>query len=53
MIEPIRASVTVDCAQERAFRVFTDRMDTWWPLEVHSIAVDDRDGAVKAEAVVV
>ena len=53
MIEPIRASVTVDCAQERAFRTFTERMDTWWPLEVHSIAVDDRDGAVKAEAVVV
>ena len=53
MIEPIRASVTVDCAQERAFRFFTERMDTWWPLDVHSIAVDDRDGTVKAEAVVV
>lgn len=53
MIEPIRASVTVDCVQERAFRVFTEQMDTWWPLDVHSIAVDDRDGAVKAESVVV
>jgi uncharacterized protein YndB with AHSA1/START domain len=53
MIEPIRASVTVECAQERAFHVFTEQMGAWWPLDLHSIAVDDRDGAVKAEAVVV
>jgi uncharacterized protein YndB with AHSA1/START domain len=53
MTEPIRASLTVDCPQEHAFRVFTEQMDTWWPLDMHSLAVDDREGTVKAEAVVV
>jgi uncharacterized protein YndB with AHSA1/START domain len=31
-----RASVMVDAPQERAFAVFTDGIDTWWPRE-HTI----------------
>jgi uncharacterized protein YndB with AHSA1/START domain len=31
-----RASVTVDAPVERAFAVFTDGIDTWWPRE-HTI----------------
>src|SRR4051794_41843604 len=31
-----RASVMVDAPQERAFRVFTDGIDSWWPRE-HTI----------------
>jgi uncharacterized protein YndB with AHSA1/START domain len=50
-IEPIRVSVRVQADPERAFRVFTDGLDTWWPLEVHSRAVDGFEG-VKAERVV-
>ena len=53
MIKPIRTSVTVNCARDRAFHVFTEEMASWWPFEVHSMAVDDRDGAVRAERVVV
>lgn len=43
-IEPIRASVTVHADVERAFAVFTDRMQTWWPFETHSRAASDFEG---------
>jgi uncharacterized protein YndB with AHSA1/START domain len=49
-IEPIRATVTVRVDRERAFEVFTARLDTWWPLETHSRAVDEFEG-VEAERV--
>jgi uncharacterized protein YndB with AHSA1/START domain len=39
-VEPIALAVTVQCPGERAFRVFTRKMGAWWPLETHSIAVD-------------
>jgi uncharacterized protein YndB with AHSA1/START domain len=39
-IEPIRRRMTVACPPDRAFEVFTTGMGTWWPLETHSIAVD-------------
>jgi uncharacterized protein YndB with AHSA1/START domain len=38
--EPIRRRMTVACPADRAFEVFTMGMATWWPLETHSIAVD-------------
>jgi uncharacterized protein YndB with AHSA1/START domain len=47
-MEPIRRTVRVQCSIDRAFRVFTERMGTWWPLETHSIAVDQELGQ-KAE----
>jgi uncharacterized protein YndB with AHSA1/START domain len=31
MLEPVRATVTVDAPKERAFEVFTSRMTAWWP----------------------
>jgi uncharacterized protein YndB with AHSA1/START domain len=39
-VEPITRTVRVRSSPERAFRVFTEEMGTWWPLETHSIAVD-------------
>jgi uncharacterized protein YndB with AHSA1/START domain len=39
-MEPITRTVTVRTPVHRAFEVFTARMGTWWPLETHSIAVD-------------
>jgi uncharacterized protein YndB with AHSA1/START domain len=39
-VEPISRTVTVKATIERAFLVFTQQIGTWWPLETHSIAVD-------------
>jgi uncharacterized protein YndB with AHSA1/START domain len=32
-VEPVRQSVMVERSPEEAFRVFTDAMGSWWPLE--------------------
>lgn len=37
VIEAVRKTVTVDCAVEEAFRVFTAGAGSWWPAESHSI----------------
>jgi uncharacterized protein YndB with AHSA1/START domain len=39
-VESITRSVTVEGSAEHAFRVFTEHMGAWWPLDTHSIAVD-------------
>ena len=41
VIEAVRKTVTVDCAVEEAFRVFTAGAQTWWPTDSHSIYGDD------------
>ena len=40
MIEPIQRSVIVNRSVEDAFRIFTDEIGRWWPLESHSIGED-------------
>jgi len=51
-IEPIHRSVTVRTDLERAFRLFTEEIGTWWPVETHSRAVDELEGrGVKVERV--
>jgi uncharacterized protein YndB with AHSA1/START domain len=37
VIEVVRKVVTVDCAVEEAFRVFTADAMSWWPVATHSI----------------
>jgi uncharacterized protein YndB with AHSA1/START domain len=37
VIEVVRKTVTVDCAVEEAFRVFTTDAMSWWPVQSHSI----------------
>jgi uncharacterized protein YndB with AHSA1/START domain len=37
VIEVIRKTVSVDCAVEEAFRIFTTDAISWWPVEGHSI----------------
>jgi uncharacterized protein YndB with AHSA1/START domain len=37
VIEVVRKTVTVDCAVEEAFRVFTADAMSWWPVARHSI----------------
>ncbi len=39
-LEPLRMSVTVPLSQQQAFALFTERIDTWWPLEVHAVSRD-------------
>jgi uncharacterized protein YndB with AHSA1/START domain len=39
-VETITRTVMVRAPQDEAFRVFTEGMGTWWPLDTHSIAVD-------------
>jgi hypothetical protein len=38
--EPVHRSVTVDRSVEDAFRVFTEELGNWWPVQTHSIAKD-------------
>jgi uncharacterized protein YndB with AHSA1/START domain len=44
-VAPVLRSVTVECAPEHAFRVFTERIGEWWPLETYSIYGGDGAGA--------
>jgi uncharacterized protein YndB with AHSA1/START domain len=37
VIEAVRKTVTVDCAVEEAFRIFTREAISWWPVDSHSI----------------
>ena len=37
VIEAVRKIITVDCAVEEAFRVFTADAISWWPIATHSI----------------
>ncbi len=34
-IDPVRKTVTVQASVEKAFRVFTEEYDTWWPRTHH------------------
>jgi uncharacterized protein YndB with AHSA1/START domain len=43
----LRKTITVAAPQEVAFRVFTEKMTSWWPLDTHHI------GAAKAVAAVI
>jgi hypothetical protein len=50
-VDPVRKSVRVRASVERAFRVFTGEMDTWWPRTHHigsspmtGIVVEGRPG---------
>ncbi len=36
----LRKSVTVRCSVEEAFRVFTEGIGSWWPLQTHSVGED-------------
>lgn len=33
MIAPLRLTFEVDCAPERAFALWTERISTWWPAD--------------------
>ncbi|MEO9821843.1 MAG: SRPBCC domain-containing protein [Paracoccaceae bacterium] len=37
-VQTIRKSLSVPLRQDRAFRLFTDGLADWWPVESHSIS---------------
>jgi uncharacterized protein YndB with AHSA1/START domain len=37
VIEPVQRDVVVDVPIERAFEVFTRRLDAWWPRDSHHV----------------
>jgi len=47
---PVRKSVTVSASAERAFRVFTEEMDTWWPRTHHIGKVPMRKQIIEPRA---
>ena len=51
VIEPIRQSVVVGRPVAETFALFTERLDTWWPLATHSIAADTFENRVTAESI--
>ncbi|MEM1064136.1 MAG: SRPBCC domain-containing protein [Pseudomonadota bacterium] len=42
--DPIRKSITVPLEPARAFTLFTEEMDRWWPKDSHSLAAADDEG---------
>jgi uncharacterized protein YndB with AHSA1/START domain len=44
---PVRKSITVKAGPERAFQVFTDELDTWWPRSHHIGKVPMRKAIVQ------
>lgn len=43
-IEPVRKSVTVPAATQRAFELFTAHIQEWWPLHTHSVGAGQAVG---------
>jgi uncharacterized protein YndB with AHSA1/START domain len=48
MFAPVRKTVRVSRPVDEAFRLFTERIATWWPLPTHSVA-GERAAAVVLE----
>jgi uncharacterized protein YndB with AHSA1/START domain len=50
-LEPVRRTATVAVSQERAFRMFTERMTSWWPSthhigesDIEEVIIEGREG---------
>lgn len=39
-IAPVVKSITIDRDIEETFRLFTEEINAWWPLETHSVSED-------------
>jgi uncharacterized protein YndB with AHSA1/START domain len=50
-LEPIRRSVVVPRPVAETFALFTDGLDSWWPLHTHSIAADTFEGRVTVDSI--
>ena len=43
IVAPVSRTITVAASQERAFKVFTEQLGTWWPKEYHIGQADMAD----------
>jgi uncharacterized protein YndB with AHSA1/START domain len=50
-VDPVRKSVTVPAAPQRAFELFTAHMHEWWPLSTHSVGAEDAVSVTFGEGV--
>lgn len=50
-IEPVRKSVTVPAAPQRAFELFTAHIHEWWPLATHSVGIEHAVGITFGQGV--
>ena len=51
MIAPVIKTATVRCGVADAFRIFTERIATWWPLESHSVGGSSSESCFVEERV--
>ena len=42
-IEPVRKQLKVGLSAEKAFRLFTEGIDKWWPLPTHSVGLEQAE----------
>ncbi len=45
MIDPVIKTISVNCPRETAFRIFTEQMTAWWPLDKNSVSAMDGKAA--------
>jgi uncharacterized protein YndB with AHSA1/START domain len=52
MLDPIVKTIEVPCSQEKAFGVFLNEMDSWWPLDKFTVSAmgDEVAEAIRVEA---
>jgi uncharacterized protein YndB with AHSA1/START domain len=50
--EAITKEIHVDASPETAFRVFTERIGEWWPLERYSVLEGDTNVAFEGDRIV-
>lgn len=43
MTDPIQKTLTVPLRPDQAFRLFTDNLQAWWPVDTHSLSAGDGD----------
>jgi uncharacterized protein YndB with AHSA1/START domain len=39
-LDPVRKQITVNRSPEEAFKIWTDGLASWWPMEKHSIGAE-------------
>jgi uncharacterized protein YndB with AHSA1/START domain len=50
-VQPVRKTVTVPAAPQRAFELFTAHLHEWWPLATHSVGGDQAAGVAFGDGV--